>query len=128
MTVLNIVRDEFNISLENFLGELLLLQYQITDLFTRVDVVLPQPTVSDTAEMWVRERVTPRHFEELMDIVRMSPSVRVAIMYIPQGELRDNLSVVSGSGFYCRGNKYVGGECFKEMRRDVRRLAGGEVR
>ena len=128
MIVLNTVRDEFNISLESFLEELLRLQYQITNLFTRVDVALPQPIVSEIAEMTVTEELTAGHFVELMDIVRMSPSVRTAIMFVLQSCLREKLSIISGSGFYCRGNKTVGGVCFKELRRDVRHVVGGPVR
>ena len=128
MTVLNTIRDEFNVSLETFLEELLLLQHQIVALFNRVDTVLPKPFTGEVLEMVVRNELTAGHFVELMDIVRMSPTVRIALMFVPQSCMRDKLSIIAGSGFYCRGNKNVDGISFKELRRDVRHTAGGPVR
>ena len=121
MTVLNVVRDEFNISLESFLEEAVCLQFAIDSLLKRMnDFVQPVAVTSDTVEMTVKGELKAYHFDAVMDIVRVSPGVKNVFLYVLRNEIDPNLRIVAGSGFHIGGSKVEDGVCYMQLRRYIR--------
>jgi tRNA A37 threonylcarbamoyltransferase TsaD len=120
MNSLDTIRDEFNLSLENFAEEIVLLLHALEDVSKRLSELFETRTLHNhTVEVTVRGGVAASTFESAVQLARQTPGTRTVIVYVPRNQFNDNLGMIASSGFHVGGSRVEDGVCYMLLRRYV---------